>query len=135
MEHCVQFALTAAEISLVLRDSAPNPAKVRSILNGPRWEVWQGLPLAYGFSEIPCKNGKIGWLATPKGVYIWVAPEAYEVLENAPDMDEVVLMVFCEGNAEVRRRCDVWLADKEGNLNMAIARARQLNADIITKPK
>lgn len=135
MENCVQYALTAEEITQVLYGFAPNAAKVRSIMNGPRWEVWQGLPLAYGFSEKPCRNGKIGWLAAPKSVNIWVTPDTYEALESAPNMQEVVLMVFCEEDPEKRRRCDVLLADKEGGLNQAIARARQLNANIITRPK
>lgn len=136
MEHCIKYALTAEEVALILRDSIPNPAKVTSILNGPRWEVWQGIPRPYGFSEIPCKNGKTGLLAAPKGVYIWVTPEACEALDEAPDEDDVVLMVYCDEDPEKRRRCDIWTADMEGNdLNRAIARAKQLNADIITKPK
>ena len=115
---------------------APAAAELRRILTGPRWEVWRGVPLAYNFSEISCKNGKKGWLAAPKAVYVWVLPEAYEVLKKAPNMDEVILMVYCDEDPEKRRRCDVFLAYKEGNdLNQAIARARQLNAAIIMGKK
>lgn len=132
MEHCVTYALTVEEVTRALPDLALDVAQLRRIMTGPRWEVWQGLPRAYGFSEITCKNNKTGLLAAPKGVYIWVTPEAYEALDKAPDEDEVVLMVYCDDDPEKRRRCDVFAAGLEGNdLKLAIAHAKQLNKKIM----
>ncbi|MEK7189738.1 MAG: hypothetical protein AAB666_02020 [Patescibacteria group bacterium] len=105
-------------------------------MNGSRWEVWQGLPLAYGFEEARIQSDDIGLAAKHDGVNIWVSPDEYSKLKRLPDMQAAILMVFCEGDARVKRRCDVFLADMEGNdLNKAIARAQTLNAELIAKPK
>lgn len=136
MEHCVQYALSADEVTRALQGFAPGPAKLRSILNGSRWEVWQGLPLAYGFEETRSQSGDIGWQAKHDGVNIWVLPDVYTELKRLPNMQAAILMVFCEGDAKAKRRCDVFLADMEGsNLDRAIARAQALNTETITTPK
>lgn len=136
MEHCVRYALTADEVTRGLQGFAPSPAKLRGILNGSRWEVWQGLPLAYGFEETRSQSGDIGWQAKHDGVNIWVPPNEYAKLKRLPDMQAAILMVFCEGDAKAKRRCDVFLADMEGNnLDRAIARAQVLNTELIIQPK
>ncbi|HBV58273.1 MAG TPA: hypothetical protein DEB73_03380 [Candidatus Magasanikbacteria bacterium] len=136
MEHCVQYALAADEVTRALGGFSPSPTKLCSILNGSRWEVWKGLPTAYGFEEAHSHNDDIGWAAIHSGVHIWVAPPEYAKLKRLPDMQAAVLMVFCEGDARAKRRCDVFLADMEGNdLDKAIARAQTLNAELIAKPK
>lgn len=130
MEDCVKYALTAQEVTQILRGFAPDAAKLRAIMTGSRWEVWQGLPRAYGFSKIPSRGGKLGLLAAPKGVFIWVTPDAYEIVNDAPDEDEIVFLVYCDEDPEKRRRCDVFKVIEEG-LSRAIAKAQQLNEDII----
>lgn len=136
MEHCVRYALSADEVTSALSGFAPSIAKLRGILNGSRWEVWQGLPTAYGFEEVRGQSGDIGWQAKRDGVNIWVSPDEYAKLKRLPDMQAAILMVFCEGDAKTRRRCDVYVADMEGNsLDRAIARAQALNTEIIIPPK
>jgi len=136
MEHCVQYALTADEVTRALQGFAPSPAKLRDILCGSRWEIWKGLPTAYGFEEARSQNDTIGWQAKRNGVNIWVAPPEYSKLKRLSDMQAAILMIFCDGDSRVKRRCDVFVADMEGNdLNKAIARAKTLNSELIaTKP-
>lgn len=131
MEHCVKYALTAEEITQALHGFAPDAAKLRAILSGPRWEVWQGLPRAYDFSEIPSRGGKPGLLAAHKGVFIWVTPDVYDALDDISDEDEAAFLVYCDENPERRRRCDVWSVEED--LARAIAKACRLNANIITR--
>lgn len=136
MEYCVRYALSADEVIRALQGFTPSPAKLRSILNGSRWEVWQGLPLTYGFEEARSYGDDIGWQAKHNGVNIWVSPDEYAKLKRLPDMQTAILMVFCDGDAKAKRRCDVFLADKEGdNLDRAIVRAQALNTELIAKPK
>src|SRR3989338_2234691 len=136
MEHCVRYALTADEVIQVINGFAPSPVKLRSIMNGSRWEVWQGLPLTYGFAEARSQSDDIGWQAKHDGVHIWVAPPEYAKLKCLPDMQATVLMGFCEGEARKLRHCDVFVADREGNdLNRAIARAKTLNPELIAAPR
>lgn len=138
MEHCVRYALSADEVTRALQGFAPSPAKLRSILNGSRWEVWQGLPLAYGFEEARNQSDNIGLAAIHNGAHIWVLPDVYAKLKRLPDMQATILMVFCEGDAKKKRQCDVFLADAdmEGNdLNRAITRAQALNTELIAAPK
>lgn len=136
MEHCVRYALNADEVTRALQGFAPSPAKLRSILNGSRWEVWQGLPLAYGFEEARSHSDDIGLAAIRNGVHIWISPAEYAKLKRLPDMQAAILMVFCEGDAKAKRHCDVFLADMEGDdLDKAIARAQALNSELIAKPK
>ncbi|MBI5022786.1 MAG: hypothetical protein HZC05_01300 [Candidatus Magasanikbacteria bacterium] len=132
----MQYALSADEVTRALGGFAPSSAKMRSILNGSRWEVWHGLPLAYGFEEAHSQSDDIGLAAKHDGVHIWVSPSEYVKLKHLPDMQAAILMVFCDGDSKVKRRCDIFLADMEGdNLDKVISRAQTLNAELVAKPK
>ena len=136
MEHCVQYALKTDEVTRALHGSVPSTAELRKIMTGFRWEVWRGLPTAYGFAGARSHGDDIGLQAKHDGVNIWVSPAEYAKLKRLPDMQAAILMVFCEGDAKAKRHCDVFVADTEGDtLDMVITRAQKLNAEIIIPPK
>lgn len=53
------------------------------ILRVDHWEVWQVLPPCYAFLEVPARNPKrIGLQAKAPGVYVWVMPDAVDLIRG-----------------------------------------------------
>lgn len=131
MEACVRYTLTDNDIATVMDGRALSNRKKQQILQGMRWEVWEGLPPALSFQEAPSRGGKIGWQVEAKNFYIWMPPDTYEAMQKLTGPAPIIFLVLGERRGNSERFNPVTLADDPRNLPAAIAKARALNKEII----
>jgi len=131
MEACVRYTLTSDDIVTAVSGRELSNHKKQQILRGMHWEVWEGLPPALPFYEVPSRGGRIGWQVEIKNFYIWMPPDTYEAMQRLTGSDPIVFLVLGERSGSSERFNPVMLADDPRNLPAAISKARTLNKEII----